>query len=240
MQLAAAGKLVPRVPILIGSNADEGSLLFDDLDPRVNDTGLRVALTNLLAADPIFPPTIIDEVLRVYPPSNFTASDYGTSAWWAGIRMFGDLAMSCPARRTARWVSNRTLRGADVAESYLYFYKRKLDLTHVIELAEQRPYGVWHGSELPLVFDSTKLVLSHAEKQLSLQLMSLWANFAANGRPNGGNSSVVQQQETANALPAWPEYDLARDELLVLDSPPQVVAGVKRAQCDFWDAVHGL
>ena len=75
MQLAAAGKLVPRVPILIGSNADEGSLLFDDLDPRVNDTGLRVALTNLLAADPIFPPTIIDEVLRVYPPSNFTASE---------------------------------------------------------------------------------------------------------------------------------------------------------------------
>jgi carboxylesterase type B len=235
VELASAGKLAPHVPVLVGSNADEGSLLFSDLKPDANATDLRRVLTNLFRLDPYLSGAgFVDKALAVYPPSGYTAHDHGTSYWWAGIRGFGDLAMSCAARRTVRWVSNATLRGSERAEAYLYFMQRKLKLTSVAEATEHRPFGVFHGSELPIVFDSISILLDHAEKGLALDLMALWTGFADKGKPDRGERGV----DAADLL-SWPTYDAATDLALIVDTPLNVSAGLKKRECDFWDRVHG-
>jgi hypothetical protein len=37
----------------------------------------------------------------------------------------------------------------------------------------------------------------------------------------------------------WPRYDAAGDAFLQLDDTVQAGAGVRSAQCDFWDGVLG-
>lgn len=233
VDLASAGKIAPHVPVLLGSNRDEGSALFGDLPVDANATVLKQVLTNLFASDPhTAGSAFVDSLLKdIYPPSRFAAHDHASAEWWAGIRSFGDLAMSCAARRTARWVSNTTLRGTSASSAFLYFFTRKLHATSLVEAVQKKPLGVFHGSELLLVFNTLSELLDEEEKDLALDVMALWAGFADSGRPNGGT-------RTREALPTWPAYDPQSDLALIIDTPLNVSSGLKRAECDFWDRHH--
>ncbi len=50
-----------------------------------------------------------------------------------------------------------------------------------------------------------------------------WVNFARNGDPNG------------EGLVAWPEYDPAGDQHLILADPVSAGSGLQQGACDFWD-----
>ena len=52
-----------------------------------------------------------------------------------------------------------------------------------------------------------------------------WINFATNEMPS------------APGAPAWPAYDAATDPFLVLDETVSTGAGVRTAQCGFWDSI---
>jgi para-nitrobenzyl esterase len=67
--------------------------------------------------------------------------------------------------------------------------------------------------------------LTADELPLSSAMMGYWSRFAATGAPNG-----------ADAV-AWPMYETASDRNLDLDLMISGNTGLKRANCDFWDAI---
>jgi para-nitrobenzyl esterase len=73
---------------------------------------------------------------------------------------------------------------------------------------ERSPYGAGHGSELSFVFNTLHARWgaqgepTASEKELANLMNSYWVNFAKTGNPNGNN------------LPAWPQYDIQKAEIL--------------------------
>ena len=169
-------------------------------------------------------PNLAAQVLQKYPASNFAETKYGTAAFWASAAAVGDYAMSCAARRTARWITGS---GEGTPPVYLYFFKHKLSMVGLVEAVSKKPLGVFHGSELMLVFD-TKIVLTKAEKALATQTVALWTSFAQHGKPEC--SGVIE----------WPAYSNKTDQNLVLDIPIGVESGLKDDLCKFWDDVGPL
>ena len=153
--------------------------------------------------------------------------------------------MSCAARRAARWISEVE----DAPPIYLYLFRRKLDAVKAIEAvarlrransalldndiqlacAVRKPLGVFHGSELALVFDLKPLLFTKAERALADQAVSYWQSFSVTGHPDPLQGGVE-----------WPRYDNITDTNIVLDTPIVTESGLKRAACDFWDSVGPL
>jgi para-nitrobenzyl esterase len=67
-------------------------------------------------------------------------------------------------------------------------------------------------------------VPSDSEWGLSDELEGYWSRFATTGNPNGGSSAL------------WPTYSVASDPFLQLDDSITSGAGLRSANCDFWDA----
>jgi para-nitrobenzyl esterase len=122
----------------------------------------------------------------------------------------------------------RNVAAAQAQPVYRYFY------THVLDGAPLGPVakaaGAWHGQELLPLFRHMTIAgytPSAGEQQLSDAMDGYWSRLAAAGDPNGGGPV------------AWPRYDAATDTFLQLDDAQQAGAGVRSAQCDFWDGVLG-
>jgi para-nitrobenzyl esterase len=89
--------------------------------------------------------------------------------------------------------------------------------------------GAWHGQELLPLFRHLSIAgytPSAGEQALSDAMDGYWSRFAAGGDPNG-----------AGAV-AWLRYDAA-ENVLTLDDTDGTAAGVRAAQCDFWDQLLG-
>jgi para-nitrobenzyl esterase len=119
---------------------------------------------------------------------------------------------ACNDRRVARVLA---AQGVPVFE---YEWTRALDDP------KAHPLGATHSVDLWFVFGNRDgdIGLSDAEKPLSAIVMDAWGRFARAGDPSGPGL-------------AWPRYDVARDELLVLDLAPRAAAHVKQDICDVWD-----
>lgn len=204
--LAAAGKIYD-VPTLLGSNYDEGTE-FSQAPKDLNDTGYMPYLISTFGAD------LANAVAPYYPPANYT------NAWWAETHIIGDGLLSCPSRRSARWMQHAPNRKNPV---FLYFY------VHVLEVVQLfvPDKGCFHGSELVMVYNFVPGLWTSGEQSLSDQFVRYWTRFATSGNPNGGTD------------PQWPAYDQAQDQLMVLDVgsglAPQ--ANTKKTVCDLWDTL---
>jgi para-nitrobenzyl esterase len=155
-------------------------------------------------------PTTGAAVLDRYPAA---AHDGPTGAMAAAIT---DARFTCPTRDLAR-------AAAAHGPVYRYFF------THALESGPARRLGAFHGLELGFVFGNLGAAggyaPSAAERALSNALIGYWSRFAATGDPNGGGA------------PAWPRYEAASDPYLRLDTAIQADAGLRTANCDFWDTV---
>jgi len=206
-ELAAQG-LYNKVPVLLGTNKDEGTVFIGYLG--VNVSAAEFAIWVKLSF-----PTLYQQVLDMYPLANYS------SPYWAASAMWGDSQMTCPARRTARWLSDPRLNPVPV---YLYYFTHAMDY-----MAQSDPYlGCFHGSDIYFVFHVVDPYLIGAgEPQLSDYFVQYWSNFASEGNPNG------------NLLAWWPAYDVEQDTSLDLDIPePFVIENNRELQCDFWDSVQ--
>ena len=211
--LAAAGRIVNAVPVLQGSNLNEGSMFTDawaahDITPAQFETALsKWLLGNATAAA---------QVARLYPPSAYN------DTWWAFSAALGQGAVNCPTRTSAR---DLAAVGVPV---YQYYYTHELALVREL-LASQR-LGVCHGSELVMVFQLRELLWSAAERELADAFLRYWFNFVATGNPNDAR------------LPHWPVWD-ASEPVQVLDTPGaggepgiRTEHRLLSAQCDYWQA----
>jgi para-nitrobenzyl esterase len=158
--LFAAGKQ-NDVPLLTGTNADEGSFF---LQPVSADKFIKQARRRF--GDQA------QEFLKRYPvdseekvlPSEIASQTDGMFAW---------------AART--WVNLQSRTGK--SKAYLYFLNR------VPPMPNSRRYGAFHGSDLFYVFASMNYHPEWAwtaiDYRLAEVISAYWVNFATKGDPNG-------------------------------------------------------
>jgi hypothetical protein len=78
----------------------------------------------------------------------------------------------------------------------------------------------------PLIHD-----FSARDQSVADMFGAYWSSFVYNNSPNGGSVPVL-------GLPNWPLYATQGTlNHLQLDLPPQPLANLRKAQCDFWDSV---
>jgi para-nitrobenzyl esterase len=188
------------VPYLFGSNADEGSIFAQGV-AIANETQYEAAVR---AANP----AIADELLKIYPASEYPSPKAAYEA------LLGEGLFNCPARASARAVSGR-------APAYLYHFE------HPTPIGKTLGYGVFHASELWFVFGGFANYYATPtgdDKQLSDAMGGYWTRFAETGDPNG-DSAVM-----------WPRYDTS-DTAMILDVPLKTSTGLLQKHCDALDAL---
>lgn len=150
-----------------------------------------------------------DQVLALYPAGDFGSPGLALAA------VTGDAGFVCPARRMAR------AHAARGRPAWLYHF------TYVSAVGRQLGLGAFHGSEIPLVFGAGAGGAGMpAARALGEAMQAAWGAFARSGDP-------------ATVGLAWPRHVAGGDVGLRWDTPPAVVTGWRKAQCDLWDAVVG-
>jgi para-nitrobenzyl esterase len=207
VSIATADTGSAHVPLLLGSNANEGNIftapgVFGGV-PVSTDADYQAALSRR------FTSAQVTQILAQYPSSAFPSPNDALNA------VVTDAIFACPARRVARAASGA---GATV---YLYAFN------HVPETALVPNLGSFHSAEFPYVFgvDDPLAVTKDDEKPLIPIMQGYWTRFA-HGDPNGAGA-VNWPKYTQSA-----DQDLAIDLPM-----PSVETGRKMAKCDFWDGI---
>lgn len=195
-----------KVPTILGSNADEGTLFLALAGTTIPDDATFEMMADQLA------PGKGAEVVAKYP-----SAQYG-SAQAAATAAIGHAAFVCPTRRAAR-----ALEAAGVPTFLYHFTYAPPGALLGDDL------GAFHSSEVKFVFGNPGQLLPKApneeEAPMSQAIMGYWSRHAATGDPN------------SKAGLAWPSYDTASDQNIVLDLELSVQSGLQKDLCDFWDGV---
>ncbi len=128
-----------------------------------------------------------------------------------------DAMFTCPTRRAARAAASHQM-----APVYRYYY------THTRTFGVMSAFRAYHSAELDFVFGHVGTgidIASSAEQALSGHVMDFWGTFAQAGAPSSA------------AAPAWPIYQPAVDNYLVLDTSIETAQGLTSGNCDYWDTV---
>jgi carboxylesterase type B len=197
-----------KVPILIGSTANETSLFTC---PFFNYTADSVQVQTFFKT--VYNATVIDAIPTIYGP----ISAYNNPLTYLNI-VYTDSWMHCGSRRIASKFSTYGL------SSYLYTYD------HAITLPSPC-FGVIHNAELPMLFPSLHLFnlnysFTPLEQQLSTNMILYWANFIHTSNPNFPGS-----------LANWDAYVNTSDNDFVLDILPHMRNYYYNTSCsDLWDS----
>jgi para-nitrobenzyl esterase len=183
------GHFALDVPVLTGWNAGEGATGNGRLlTTPVSRADLEKQSDTMLGPD-------AKHILALYP-SGDDAKETAQQAGHDAVMMSG-----------AGWIAARRAK----ARSPVYYY----DFEHVMPGAQAAPYGSYHSSELPYVFDTLhtlKRPWSEADFRVSALLQAYWVNFIKTGNPNGG------------LLPKWTAFGPAGNDVMALSVMPHMRA----------------
>jgi para-nitrobenzyl esterase len=211
-----------RVPLLMGSNHDEGRLF---VGVSFGQEGQQITADTY--------PDVVKSVvggiatplaLAAYPLDAYANPDL------AFATLFGDSGLSCQSYLIERVLAKR-------AAVYVYEFADE-NAPMVFLPVYDFPYGATHTSELPYLFPEIegyqyglgKAVLDSDQQQLATTMRALWTQFARYGNPNG------------NGLPQWTPYDDGTGNFLSLVAPAPAMSGgfVPDHKCIFWSPLLGL
>lgn len=197
--------IVPKVPMLAGYNADEGSLFYDSLQ---SPTILRSQMTGTLEERE----AALAEVFGRNPAKALQAL-YGMDTpetWDKGATdMLGDDLFGVHMRFVGR------MNAKAGQPTYLYHFTR-------VPPSKRQTIGAFHAAEISFVFDShlSGMKITAADRKLTDQMVRFWANFARSGNPNG------------QGLPEWPPTNPDKDVWLKLDASPEPIEGLRARKLD--------
>ncbi|ADY26692.1 Carboxylesterase [Deinococcus proteolyticus MRP] len=169
-----------RVPVLIGSNLDEGTLFT----AWAGDPHRDLSLGEYVGLNVVMNRGRALRVLGAYP-----VSAYGTRAL-AGAASVTDSVFACPTSDLARNLSA-------AAPVYAYEFRDRSAPSRLTPTAGIPRYGAFHAAELPSIFGTPVSLGDPAQftpqqAQLARTMRTYWANFARTGNPGG------------SGLPQWP------------------------------------
>ncbi len=153
------------VPVMIGSNADEGTALFSYLAPAYGEgaSGFEAFVAATLGE-------VADDVPAHYPAADDAQA---TESW---MELYGDALFTWPMRAWARAMQTVP------SDAWLYWF------TWAPPVEESKRLGAFHAAEIGYVFGNVDLfgaVPADADRDLSDLMASVWAQFARTGSPNG-------------------------------------------------------
>jgi para-nitrobenzyl esterase len=157
-----AGRFV-RVPLIVGSNAREGSLFLSGASALPDEASLMAALSRTYGADAA-------RIAAQYPVASYASANE------AAIEMAGDSVFVCTAYVFARLASRHT-------DVFVYNWVRPVDVF------PYSAYGPTHGIELAWVWDWWSAILGGAAQEVMLakRVSDYWTGFAERGDPNGAD-----------------------------------------------------
>ena len=201
-----------EVPLLVGSMANEGHLLFP-IDKSLTDNQLENYLNREYGKQ------FSREFKHLYK------TDLNKSPGLAKREINTDHFMAYSMRLWAQFNYEKR------QPTFLYFMQH-IPPAFQIYLAEEpdldlpegpRSAGAYHSGDLAFVFNNVgKIGLDWQKRDYDLAsaISRYWTNFAKSGDPNGSQ------------LTNWPTYDTTNHNTLVFDTPIVTVQGVRKEKLD--------
>jgi para-nitrobenzyl esterase len=207
-----------NVPVLIGSNTDEGAFLLPTQRPTENV--LKAQIDRTFGAKS----SVVRDIYPMATPSDRLRSE---------LNLYADVTFTYPMWK---WASMNRQQGLPV---YYYLFGR------VLPPLPQQTYkgiprdsiGAFHGDEMPYVFGNLNLVksmldsapregrLERSDHELSNTMLNYWVNFVKTGNPNGAG------------LPHWPGYDGGtEDSLMYFDKDTEARRDARTGRLKILDA----
>ena len=196
------------VPVIVGSNADEMSILGGAAGADTLEQ-YRESIRNEYGEH-------ADAFLDTFPATT------DEQAQQARMASGTDATFGWEMRTWARMMETVS------SPAYLYFFSR------VPPAPDADRYGAYHTAEIPYVFDNFGVSphpyanrdYTDTDRRLSDILASYWVNMAATGNPN------------SKGLPDWPAYDPEADAALHIGDTIGVEAGIRKERLDFFDRYY--
>ncbi len=193
-----AGSQAARLEILIGTNKDEWLMYVDPA------AGKAEVENWILEIAPEYSGTLSDAVSD--EPDSRRALD----------RLITAQQMLCPSRLIAEKAS------AAGGQGYVYWFSRQRE-GQGGKSSNGETLGVYHGAELPYVFNQHDkwLPTSEADQLVTDAMMSYWVSFAQDG-------SVRTE-----GLPEWPVYIASSPWVMKLDEKPELLRASDEWLCRY-------
>jgi carboxylesterase type B len=220
-----------KVPLIIGSNKNEGSLFEIALGAAVpnfkfpaSDESLSNAMNWFLDST-----TNTTQFLSVYTAEEFESyGDYTNDA--RAAHAIRDALFYCSDKAIATAFAKYNVPA--------YVYSFALDLNFM------KKAGDFHAAELPFVWDNLEGADFFADRPLKMAhvMSTRWTNFATCSNPDGCDSRRDRRVD----VPNWPVFDPATGRQYYVFRIPFVVQGIQAnnmypddyypsdAKCDFW------
>jgi para-nitrobenzyl esterase len=214
-----------QVPIMIGSNHDEATLMTAVL------YNLNRGRGRVTAAQ--YPELLAEHfgenagrVALFYPLRNYPTPSQALAA------VFTDSFFACPTERARAAISRHVpIFGYEFAEPDPVATQGYPATAPGIEMRDA------HTFELPYVFghNGTDPLPDHRAISLSQTMIGYWTNFAVGGNPN----ETERSNAAVSDMPFWPNYNAPAATLLSLMDRPQVTTAFQSAhQCVLWGQVN--
>jgi para-nitrobenzyl esterase len=199
-----------RVPVILGTNRDEGWPFVDRSFPGGLSAEQYEARVNAeFGAD-------AGNVLQLYRAADFASPKEALA------RLVGDVEYVCGARRLGRAIER--------TKTPVYQYSFEYEVGPVAQ------NHVIHGLESNFVFGNnfgapSNYVLSTADVAFFRVIAGYWSRFASTGNPNIDDDTVAHWP----AMRSPEGNGRGSDKYLVLDGTPHEDLRLRERGCDFWE-----
>ncbi|XP_062600545.1 cAMP-regulated D2 protein-like [Saccostrea cucullata] len=206
--------LVINKPLMMGTVSEETRIFIYEAYNKS-----LPALEYSLALSLTFPKKALD-VLQMYPPTVEPDQRDGLQI------PATDFIFTCCTRNFTR---NVLKQNGGLVWTYVYDHAFSFPGWGKFTFCEGH---VCHGSEIPFVFQSSKLgnfTITPDEVKLSNSLIAYWSNFAKTGNPNRGAPVTLQ----------WPIYEPSSlwPQMYFATPSNSVKSSYRKEFCDFWDSL---
>lgn len=229
--LARTGRINNVDHVLLGTNLNEARLLMP----------IEMPVPNAPASSPAdirawlnqnYPLYDAEEVMLLY------AEEIKANPWLAASLIFTESQYLCPTQASARWLQSAGTVEKDAIFVYQLTYAPEImalvgDILYWYQWCSAWPdlcpnmtvpFGVAHGSDVPLVWNSN--LLNATGQRLARDMIGFWENLAADGAPGRAASAGPGAEP-------WPPYTAA-GATMQLASRSAPATNLDDGRCRFW------